>query len=250
MSGRFSDKLQETSAIYRENYLAHISIDCVVFGFHNDCLKVLLTRFEGEDTWALPGGYVDKNEDIVDAAKNILFRRTGATDVFLNQFKTFGKTGRSERFFANYAQGLWHADRFISIGYYALIDFTSLDPKIDMFSDACTWHDIQELPEFSMDHGEIYHEALQQLRRDLNYKPIGYNLLPEKFTLSELQKLYEVILDKELNRGNFYRKMMRYNILKKLDEKRTGGAHKSPNLYMFNNEEYAKALESGFQENW
>lgn len=250
MSGSFSDKLHETSAIYRENYLAHISIDCVVFGFHNDCLKVLLTRFEGEDTWVLPGGYVEKNEGIFDAAKNILFQRTGATDVFLNQFKTFGKTGRSEGFFDNYPPGLWQADRFISIGYYALIDFTTLDPKTDMFSDACTWHNIQELPEFCMDHGEIYHEGLQQLRRDLNYKPIGYNLMPEKFTLPELQKLYEVILDKELNRGNFYRKMMRYNILKKLDEKRTGGAHKSPNLYIFNNEEYAKALENGFQENW
>lgn len=250
MSGSFSDKLQASSEIYKEKYLAHISIDCVVFGFHEDCLKVLLARFEGEEKWVLPGGYVDNNEDIIDAAKNILFRRTGAIDVYLNQFKTFGKTGRSEGFFEKYTKGLWQGDRFISIGYYALIDFTTLDPKIDMFSDACSWHDVEALPDFVMDHGEIYNAALLQLRRDMNYKPIGLNLLPEKFTLPDLQRLYEVILGKVLNRGNFYRKMMRYNILKKLDETRKGGAHKPPNLYSFDKTEYTKALENGFQESW
>lgn len=96
-----------------------------------------------------------------------------------------------------------------------------------------------------MDHREIVEKALLTLREAISYKPIGYNLLPEKFTLSELQKLYEIILGKELNRGNFYRKIKNLGILKKLDERRTGGAHKAPDLYSFDEESYAKALENG-----
>ena len=101
-----------------------------------------------------------------------------------------------------------------------------------------------------MDHEEIFHTALLELRKGLNYRPVGLNLLPEKFTMPELQKLYEIILDKPLNRGNFYRKMTKYGILKKLKETRKGGAHKAPNLYNFNLEVYNEALENGFKEAW
>ena len=101
-----------------------------------------------------------------------------------------------------------------------------------------------------MDHEDIFNAALLQLRRDLNYKPVGYNLLPEKFTMPELQKLYEIILDKKLNRGNFYRKMTRYAILEKLNETRKGGAHKAPDLYKFDEEKYKAALANGLQESW
>ncbi|KOS05577.1 NUDIX hydrolase [Flavobacterium akiainvivens] len=244
------DKMLANSKVYSELYLSHISIDSVVFGFHDDCLKVLLTRFEGEDNWALPGGYVQHEENIYDAAKRILQQRTGATNIFLKQFETFGKTNRSEGFFEGLPDDLWQKKRFISIGYYALIDFTTLSPEIDMFSDACSWHDSADLPGFSMDHKEIYDAALLQLRRDLNYKPVGYTLLPEKFTMPQLQRLYEVILGKELNRGNFYRKMMRYNILQKLEETRKGGAHKAANYYSFDKQRYEEALNNGFQESW
>lgn len=238
------------SDTYRKSYLSHISIDSVVFGFHDNSLKVLLARADGETNWMLPGGYVQKKENMSDAAKRILFDRTGAADIFLKQFATFGDLNRSENFFEDFPDELFQKQRFITIGYYALVDFTQLDPKIDMFSDACSWHDTKNLPGFVMDHGAIYSAALAQLRRDLNFSPVGYNLLPEKFTLSELQRLYEVILDKELNRGNFYRKIMRYDILIKLDETRRGGNHKAPNYYIFNQENYAKALQNGFQEIW
>ncbi|MGM8361944.1 NUDIX hydrolase [Flavobacterium sp. ARAG 55.4] len=250
MSKEFNNKLLTTAASMRENYLAHISIDCVVFGFHDECLKVLLARFEGEDDWVLPGGYVEKKEDLFDAAKRILEQRTGARNIYLNQFKTFGKIGRSEFFFKDIPDDVWYRERFITIGYYALVDFSTLDPVKDVFSDDCSWHDVKLKPNLVMDHNEIYDSALKQLRRDLNYKPVGLNLLPEKFTMPELQKLYEIILDRKLNRGNFYRKMMRYNILTKLDETKRGGAHKSPNLYVFNLDQYNKALEDGFQESW
>ena len=125
-----------------------------------------------------------------------------------------------------------------------------MDLVVDEISDACEWKSINELPDLMMDHRYIFDKALITPRKQLNHKPIGYNLLPEKFTMPELQKLYEIILGKKLNRGNFYRKMLRYDILIKLDEIRKGGAHKAPDLYQFDTEKYQLALKNGFSEGW
>ncbi len=240
----------ETSPLLKKEYLPSISVDCIVFGFHDGNLKILLAKLIHSKTWSLPGGYIKKDEDLEKGASRILKERTGAENIFLNQFKTFGKVNRSEHYFKDYPDDLWHKQRFISVSYYALTNYSLVQPEIDEFSDACEWKDINDLPELMMDHRQILDEAILQLRRDLNYKPIGLNLLPEKFTMPELQKLYEVILDKELNRGNFFRKMKRYNILNKLNETRKGGAHKAPDLYSFNLDTYNSALENGFQEGW
>lgn len=231
-------------------YLPQLSIDCVVFGFNDASLKVLITKIKDQHLWALPGGYVLKNESLIDAANRILFSRTGAENIFLQQFKVFGDLNRSEGFFEEYPDTVWNKQRFISIGYYALVDYSQVNLVIDEISDACEWKDINELPEFMMDHRAIFDKALLTLRKQLNHKPIGYNLLPQKFTMPELQKLYEIILGKKLNRGNFYRKMLRYDILLKLDESRKGGAHKAPDLYQFDLEKYQNALRDGLSEGW
>ncbi|NIK93319.1 NUDIX hydrolase [Mangrovimonas sp. CR14] len=250
MKETIREQIYKESEVYYKDYLPHISIDCIVFGFHEGSLKVLLLQLMDYDIWAVPGGYLKKDENMDDAAHRILQERTGVTDIFLNQFKTFGKYRRTEDFFQDYDDTLWHKQRFISVGYYALIDYTSVTPTMDIYSKDCRWIDVDEVPSLMMDHRQIFDQALLELRRDLNYKPLGLNLLPEKFTMSELQKLYEIILDKELNRGNFFRKMKRYGILTKLDETRKGGAHKAPDLYSFNLEIYKKALENGLQESW
>ena len=190
MSQKLHDILLAESENNKDLYLPHISIDSVVFGFDGENLHVLLTSLIGKSEWMLPGGYVFKEENINSSAHRILQERTGAENIFLSQFKTYG------------------------------------------------------------DHKGIIEDALMHLRRDLNYKPVGLNLLPQKFTMPELQRLYEIILDKSLNRGNFYRKMTRYNILEKLNETRRGGAHKAPDLYSFNLENYNVALENGLQESW
>lgn len=233
-----------------QQYLPHISIDCVVFGFHEAAIKVLLVKIKNTELWALPGGYMQKEEDMNAAAGRILFERTGAHNIYLQQFKAFADLNRSKDFFKDYPENLWHKQRFITIGFYALVDFTNVAPIADELSDACEWMDIGSLPEMVMDHRTIFDEALVNLRRQLNYQPIGMNLLPEEFTMPELQKLYEIILGKKLNRGNFYRKMMAYDILDKQEETRRGGAHKAPNLYKFNREKYMAALEQGFKESW
>jgi len=242
--------LTERSENAWNNYLPHISIDCVVFGFHDAALKVLLAKIKGSEGWALPGGYMGKNEEIAEAATRILFERTGAHDIYLQQFRVFAEMNRSEGFFKDYPDTLWHKQRFVTVGFYALVDYTKVVPVADEISDACEWKDIADLPAMIMDHQIILEKALTTLRRELNYKPIGYSLLPEEFTMPELQKLYEIILGKKLNRGNFYRKMTGYDILDKLDEPRKGGAHKAPNLYKFNHQKYMAALKDGLKEGW
>jgi len=239
--------ITDASEEFWRSSIPHISIDSVVFGFLNGELNVLLLKIKEEENWILPGGYLQKEEAIDDAAKRILYERSGADKIFLNNFGVFGDLNRSESYFKDYPDNLWHKQRFITIGYYALVDQTKVTPKPDSFSDRCEWVPVESNPKMVMDHEVIIKKALSTLREQLSYKPIGYNLLPEKFTLPELQRLYEAILGKKLNRGNFYRKIMRYDILIKLDEQRKGGAYKSPNLYQFDEEKYNVAL-SGL--NW
>ncbi|MCZ8197039.1 MAG: NUDIX domain-containing protein [Flavobacterium sp.] len=242
--------LQEKSDIAWEIYIPNLSIDSVVFGFDKSSLKVLLVKMKETALWALPGGYIKKEEHLIEAANRILKDRTGAENIYLQQFRVFGDLNRSEYFFDGLPDSLWHKQRFVSIGFYALVDYTKVNLIIDDTSDACEWKSIDALPELMMDHRNIFDKALVRLRKELNHKPIGLNLLPEKFTMPELQKLYEIILDKKLNRGNFYRKMLRYDILEKLDESRKGGAHKAPDLYRFDIEKYQNALKNGLNEGW
>lgn len=240
-------EVERSSEVHWKTALPHVSVDCVVFGFNKNSLNVLLLKIKDDKDWILPGGYVFKNESLDDAAKRVLFERSGAERIFLNVFGVFGETNRSENHFADYQDDLWHKQRFITVGYYALVDQTRVTPIPDIFSDSCEWVSINELPVMVMDHELILKKALKTLIEQISYKPIGYNLMPETFTMPELQSLYETILGQKLNRGNFYRKIMRYDILIKLDEPRKGGAHKAPHLYRFDPEKYKKALN---ELNW
>jgi ADP-ribose pyrophosphatase YjhB (NUDIX family) len=246
----FKKIIEEKSAEAWGIYIPNLSVDCVVFGFHDATLKVLVTRLKDKNVWALPGGYVLKEDNLEEAANRILYQRTGAENIYLQQFKVFSELNRSNGIFEDFPDTLWNKQRFLSVGFYALVDFHNVNLVMDEFSDACEWISIEELPEFMMDHREIFDKALETLRRQLNHEPIGYNLLPEKFTMPELQKLYEIILNKKLNRGNFYRKMLRYDILVSLDESRKGGAHKAPSLYRFDLDKYDKALKEGLNNGW
>jgi hypothetical protein len=246
----FKKIIEEKSKEAWEIYIPHLSIDCVVFGFQDATLKVLVVQFKDYKLWALPGGYVLKTENINEAANRILQERTGAANIYLQQFRVFSDLNRTESFFENFDYTIWNKQRFFSIGFYALVDYSQVNLVVDEISEACEWKSIDEVPELMMDHRLIFDKALNTLRKQLNHKPIGYNLLPEKFTMPELQKLYEMILGKKLNRGNFYRKMLRYDILVKLDEIRKGGAHKAPDLYQFDVEKYQLALKNGLNEGW
>lgn len=242
-----------------EHFHPGLSLDCVIFGFHDSQLNVLLLKMKHTEDWALPGGFVLKDESLEHAAYRALKDRTGLDNIFLNQFYVFGDPTRAD---ANYNERLlddisldptlkeFFKQRFITVGYYALVDFSHTVPRPDDISEECRWWNLLEMPQLIIDHDKILNKALETLRLQLRYQPIGYNLLPEKFTMPELQKLYETILGKTLDRRNFQRKILSYGILKKLDEIRKGGAHKAPNLYSFDLENYQKALEQGLQGEW
>jgi len=208
--------------------------------------------------WALPGGFLHEDESLEIAANRVLKVRTGLDDIFLKEFKVFSDPLRSRTNPA--VQDLidsganpdlnWFKQRFISVGFYALVDFSKTIPQHDNLSDLCTWKSLNDIDTLILDHNQILSNALETLRIQLNHQPVGYNLLPEKFTMPELQKLYETILGKELDRRNFQRKMLSYKILNKLEERKTGGAHKAPFLYEFNQENYQKALNNGLYGGW
>lgn len=240
-------------------FVPSLSLDCVIFGFHENELKVLLLKMKGADEWALPGGFIYNNEDVDAAAARVLRERTGLDNIFLQQFRVFGNPGRSDRNFQVetfrkegivLSRNSWLLNRFLTVGYYALVDFATVIPEPDFSAEACAWRDLDEIGELFMDHRQILDSALEALRLQLTHQPIGFNLLPKKFTMPELQKLYETILGKKLDRRNFQRRMTAYGILKKLPEIRKGGAHKAPFLYSFDLKRYKKALKGGLQGDW
>ena len=240
-------------------FMPCISIDCVILGFHGGQLKVLLLKIANLGGWGLPAGFIYKEEHIDDSAHRILSERTGLQNLFLQQFYVFGDPKRCDNnitkiVFENTGTKApannWLLHRFLTIGYYALVDFKAVNATHDLFSEDCEWHDIDNLPVLAMDHGNIIQQALLTVRTHLRYEPIGYNLLPEKFTMPELQKLYETILGRKLDRRNFQRKMLSYGILRRLKQRRLGVAHKAPYLYCFDLRKYGTALEEGIQSAW
>ena len=249
----FADQLITYYQTVASECVLGLSLDCVIFGFHDTRLKVLLLRWKDTNEWCLPGGFIYKSESVDDAAGRILLERTGLNQLFLQQFHLFGDAVRYDRedtwrrqkmpmpFGEN---GKW-PDRTISVGYYALVDYTKVMPTADFMSDECRWWDISDLPSLLFDHQQIIDVALKTLRLQLNWQPIGLNLLPEKFTIPELQRLYEVVLDRLLDARNFHKKIMGLSVLTRLDERRTGVAHKSPYLYQFDEKNYKKALVNG-----
>ena len=236
-----------------EKYLRNISVDCVIFGFHENELKVLMLHAKYAGKWALPGGFILKDEHMDESAKRILKGRTGLDNVYLRQFHVFSQPDRSteaanRQFLKNLGLEIgnsWMFERFITVGYTALVDFTKAKATPDNLSSACEWFHVNNLPAMILDHAEILQTALKELQMNLNYHPIGYNLLPDKFTMPELQKLYETILNKTLDRRNFQRKIIATGILKKLDDIKKGVAHRAPSYYKFDLKQYKNALRVG-----
>jgi len=246
-----------------EGFLPALSVDIVIFGFHQNELKILLLELNGHENWGLPGGFVLQEEHLHDAAKRVLKERTGLTDIFLEQFYIFGDPGRNQS--NNRAAQLekqivddayakevreWFLKRFVTVGFYALVEYTMVDPKQDFLSLKCEWCDINAFPSLVLDHREIVEKALQTLRQNINFQPIGINLLPKEFTMPELQHLYETILGRALDRRNFQKRILAYNIVSRLPQKRTGGAYKAPYLYAFNEATYQQALQNGLKNAW
>ncbi len=241
-----------------DDLLPSISVDCVILGYKNQQLKVLLLQWKHSGKWALPGGFVRRNENLDDAAQRVLEQRTGLSKIFLKQFHTFGSLERStiKQIDAGYKALIdfhkqnkkvyeWINNRFISTGYFALADIRKTHPIPDAFSQKCEWKPITAMPDLILDHNTITEKALDYLGVQLNYLPIGLSLLPQKFTMQDLQKLYEAILGRSLDRSNFQRKMLKLGMLVRKEKLMTGAANKAPYLYSFNRAVYKKLLQEG-----
>ncbi len=232
-----------------------ISIDCVVIGFDLQQLNILLLKMKGGEQWMLPGGFVHNDEDMDRAASRILEERTGIQLPYLKQFHTFGDTNRRNN---DPIKGMeasvpdpfkkmlpWLKQRFITTGYLSLVDMRNSNPSPDLLSDSCSWTALDLLPDLIYDHSKIVYKALEQIRNQINYLPIGISLLPEKFTMKDFQRLYEEILQKKLDRANFQKKMLKLDFLDRHEKHLTGGAHKAPYLYAFNRNKYSELLGKG-----
>lgn len=225
-----------------ERHLPNIAYDSVVFGFTGEKLKILILEYHNTGLFALPGGFVKYNENLNDAVKRGLRERTGLANIYLEQFYTFGQADRNstphmktilESNGIDLTEFGWMMDRMISVAYYALINYKDVVPKPDELSDSCEWYDIDALPEMIQDHKNIVDKALKTLRQNLESKLVGVNLLPEKFTMKELQSVFEAILGEKLRRTTFQRKILSLGILERHEKKFSGAANKAPFLYSF-----------------
>jgi ADP-ribose pyrophosphatase YjhB (NUDIX family) len=223
-------------------YLPHIAYDSVIFGFSGDQLQILIMEYHNTNWFALPGGFVRVEEDLNAAVRRGLRERTGLDNVYLEQCYTFGDVSRHDPTvmrtileasgfaLADYA---WMLERFLSVAYYALIDYHGVAPRPDALSDSINWYPIDALPPLILDHEAIVAKALDTLRANLDRKLVGVNLLPERFTMKELQCVYEAILGEPLSRSGFQRKMLSLGILQRHEKRFSGQAHKAPYLYSF-----------------
>lgn len=249
----FKQEIRELFAKGHLSHLKNISVDCVIFGFDGEALKVSLLNARYAEGWALPSGIIRLNEDIDATAVRVLQERTGLENIYLHQFRVFGTADRAtqamnRKVLASLGirnEKSWLFERFLAVGYYALVDYQKVHPKGDDFSYSCEWHNVYELPNMIMDHGEQVNAALEHLRLQLNYLPVWYNLLPATFTMPMVQKLFEAILDRPLDRRNFQRKILATGILKRMPVKNGAGHNKAPYYYKFDLRKYQKALSAG-----
>ncbi len=214
-----------------------VSADCVVFGLDADNLKVLLIQrrkspFQG--VWALPGGFVEIDEDLDSAARRELKEETGLSKVYLEQLYTFGQVERDPR------------GRVITVAYFALVNLARHTVRAASDASRAVWFSMSDLPALAFDHEEILSVGYQRLKNKVRYQPIGFELLPAKFTLRQLQQMYEIILGRELDKRNFRRKILSMGILVELDQFESNVARRAARLFRFDRRAYRRLTKHGF----
>lgn len=213
-----------------------VTTDCVIFGYDGKELKVLLVQrgippFKG--MWAFPGGYLQMDEDAIEGAKRELKEETGLEDAYITQFKTFSAVDRDPR------------GRVITIAHIALVRISEVRGGDD--AAKAEWFPIGAIPQLAFDHDMILREALQALRQKIHFEPVGFELLPEKFTMPQLQNLYESILDIRFDRRNFSSKMLHLGILEDTEDRPANASNRIPVIYRFNKEKYDQMKSKGFR---
>ncbi len=213
----------------------HVALDCIIFGFDKGELKLLIhkRRFEPfRGNWSLFGGFLREDESLNDAANRVLRELTGLENIYMEELQTYGEINRDP------------AGRVISVAYYALIPAHRYSDGYSKKYGA-TWFSIKDLPPLIMDHNSMVERGLRRLNRRATSEPIGFELLPRKFTIPQLQALYEAIQQSTLDKRNFRKKILSMDVLVKLDEKDKSGSRKGAFLYRFDKKKYKKMLDGG-----
>ena len=227
--------MEEKKYCYKYPHPA-VTTDCVIFGFDGSELQVLLIErgiepFKGK--WAFPGGFLNMDETAGEGAMRELKEETGLENAYIEQFNTYSEPGRDPR------------ERVITIAHYALVRIQEVKGGDD--AAKAQWFPIDEVPQLAFDHDKILRDAMRKLRERIHFEPIGFELLPEKFTMRELQILYESILGDKFDRRNFAKKMIHYELLNQLDETVRPTAKRDALLYSFNKDNYELFKKKGFQ---
>jgi 8-oxo-dGTP diphosphatase len=216
----------------------NLAVDCVVFGLdEQNSLKVMLIRRNLPpfyNQWALPGGFVRIHESLDEAARRELQEETGLQKVFLEQLYTFGAPDRDLR------------ERVVTVAYYALVNLREYAIEAATDASEAAWFPLTHLPDLAFDHDQIIASAIARLKGKVRYEPIGFELLPKKFTLSQLQTLYETVLGITLDKRNFRKKILKMDLLVELNETQTEVAHRAARLYQFDELKYRQLKEKGF----
>lgn len=213
-----------------------VATDCVIFGFDGVSIKVLLIQRGIEpykDHWALPGGFVGIDESAEECARRELQEETGLTGVSVEQFHAFSDVNRDPR------------ERVISIAYYALVKLSEVRGGDD--ASEAQWFSYDDVPSLAFDHDRILRMALRHLRDRICFEPVGFDLLPEVFTMTELQRLYEAILGVKFDRRNFYNKMLKLEVLTSAEPRPENASRRTPSKYRFNAKKYAELKQRGFR---
>jgi 8-oxo-dGTP diphosphatase len=214
-----------------------LSIDCLLFGFKDGRLDILLVKHgEGisKGKWALPGGWIQYNESTDEAAQRLLKSLTGISKIYLQQLKAFGEIKR------------YPTERVVTIAYYALVNEENYSLIPGFTASDVKWFNIHEIPKLPYDHNAILDYGYRHLKHIVRHEPIGFNLLPRKFTLLQLQELYEAVLETKLDKSNFRRKLLKMNLLEACREKQTEVSHRAAALYRFDKKIYDQFKEKGF----
>ena len=215
---------------YNHHPKFYVAVDCIIFGFNQGELSLLLLKrnFEpAKGQWSLMGGFVQENESVNDAAKRVLSELTGLTDVYMEQVGTFGEIERDP------------GERVVSVAYYALLNINESDRELVQKHNAF-WVNINELPELIFDHPQMVEQARELMRMKASTEPIGFNLLPKLFTLSQLQSLYEAIYGEDIDKRNFRKRVAEMDYIEKTDKIDKSGSKRGAALYKFNNKVYRK----------
>ena len=220
---------------YSEHPTFHVAVDCIIFGFDQGELKLLIhkRRFEPQlGQWSLFGGFVQENESLDEAANRVLYELTGLRHIYMEELQSYGDLERDP------------AARVISVAYFALIPAKEYSEATSSDHGA-TWVGLKELPDFIMDHNQMVEKGLRRLKRRASTQPIGFELLPREFTMPQLQALYEAIYQCELDKRNFRKKILAMDVLIKLDQKDMSGSRKGAFLYRFDPHKYQKLVDGG-----